>query len=57
MKNRLNLKCDDLRVESFETQEMPGLRCMNTVVNCPTCTCGASPLVGVDEAGTCTCCV
>jgi hypothetical protein len=57
MKNRLNLKCDDLRVESFETQEMPGLRGMASLVNCPTCTCGNPPLVGVDEAGTCTCCV
>jgi len=57
MKNRLNLKCDDLRVESFETQVLPGVRSMATAVNCPTCTCGASPLVGVDEAGTCTCCV
>jgi len=57
MKNRLNLKCDDLRVESFQTQEMPGLRSMATVLNCPTCTCGASPVVAPDEAGTCTCCV
>ena len=57
MKNRLNLKCDDLRVESFETQEMPGLRSMATAINCPTCTCGASPVVSPDEAVTCTCCV
>jgi len=56
MKNRLNLKCDDLRVESFETQRMPGLRSMATAINCPTCTCGV-PRAAVDAAVTCTCCV
>jgi hypothetical protein len=59
MRNRLNLKSDDLRVESFETERMPGLRGnLATAAHCPSCTCGgATPAVAVDAAATCYCCV
>ncbi|HEU0052629.1 MAG TPA: hypothetical protein VFQ39_05605 [Longimicrobium sp.] len=58
MRSKLNLRAGDLRVESFETRELPGLQSVRaTARNCPSCTCGGpSPPIVAEAVATCFCC-